>query len=163
MARKIVWEKWRDPLGQDIEENEWPGAFGTLQTDKIIKKARENEISEYDDWDHGDLKDAHEEMTRQNIASQQKVQMMMTPMGMIPLTEHTRAGNVFNFWTAHTNFRIDGEVKETLDQIEGIESLDIYTQYRMRISIGKAFNSMDVRNNITKILKANQNEQKTKS
>lgn len=158
--RKIVWEKWRDPFGEDHEDVEWPGAHGTFTTDKIINSATiHSQVDDYDDDDDddfssSDINEAIHEHQRQQMLSMKKTPMIATPMGLIPMTEHTRAGKLFNFWTAHTNFPITKEIKDIIDNTDGVETLDIFTRYRWRISIGKAFQSPEVKSNLMKALGA---------
>lgn len=78
--------------------------------------------------------------------------VMVTPMGLIPYSENTDASKIFKFWVAHTNFTISTKIVSIIEKIEGIETLDIYTRYRFRISVGKGFNDRDVMAAINKIL-----------
>lgn len=78
----------------------------------------------------------------------EKTNVLLTTMGMIPINEHTDCCKIFNFWIGHTNFPITVRVSDILQKIEGVETLDIFTRYRFRISIGKAFIDREVMNNI---------------
>jgi hypothetical protein len=69
-------------------------------------------------------------------------------MGMIPLHEKTACTKIFKFWIGHTNFNITPNIANIIEQVEGIEILDIFTRYRFRIAVGKAFKDRDVMNNI---------------
>jgi hypothetical protein len=75
---------------------------------------------------------------------------MITPMGVMPVTENTESGKIFNFWTGHTNFDISTNVATIIERCDGVESLDIFTRYRFRISIGKVFKESEVMHNISK-------------
>jgi len=162
IPRQILWEKWRDPFGQDGADSEWPGAHGTFQTDDIIRSAKEashGETSEEEyeaeeeKWQQQDIEDANAEMYRQHsLQNQSTPQMMMTPIGLIPITEHTLAGKIFNFWTGHTSFRMNKTVEDILNNVPGVETLDTYTPYRFRIAVGKAFDSSEVKSWIMKSL-----------
>ena len=55
---------------------------------------------------------------------------------------------ICNFWLAHTNFNITQSISEQIEKVDGVETLDIFTRYRFRIAIGKAFNSSIVMQNI---------------
>lgn len=55
----------------------------------------------------------------------------------------------------HTNFDIDEEVINLIDNTEGVEVLEVYSSYRMRITIGKAFNSKRIRRKIKEKLCGN--------
>lgn len=158
--RKIIWEKWRDPFGEDAEEAEWPGAHGNFTTDKIIKTATvggyydDDDDDEDEDFTKQDIDEAIHEHQRQQIQGMKKTPIIATPMGLIPMTEHTRAGKLFNFWTAHCNFPITHEILNIIDNADGVETLDVFTRYRWRISIGKAFSSVEVKSNLMKLLGA---------
>lgn len=160
--REIAWEKWRDPYGSDSQEAEWPGAWGTCSTDEIVQQALEGSLIDRDDYNDEELEDANEELERQQRSRQKqvKVAIMSTPMGIIPITEHTSAGRIFNFWTAHTNFRITQDIIEAIDNTDGIESFDLFTPYRWRIAIGKAFQSVTVKERLMKNLSAKPIQQK---
>lgn len=157
MKKELIWEKWYDPFGMDHENAEFPGAFGDFTTDKLVKKAK-NHISasgyepEDENITNDDVERAMKEFHRQGIAGEKRYNIMVTPMGLIPLTEHSRASNLFDFWIGHTNFPITKSTIKELDKIPGIESLDVFTTYRFRISIGRAFQSAQVKDRITKTL-----------
>ena len=154
IEKQIGWEKWRDPFGHDSEDAEWPGAFGNFKTDKIIQSATNPDDNDDQEFSSIDIDEAIKEHTRQQSSHQKKVAMIMTPMGVIPMTEHTRAGKLFDFWTAHTNFPITEEIRDIIDETPGVETLDIFTRYRWRISIGKAFKSTKVKEDVMNALGA---------
>lgn len=128
MSNLIIWQKWIDPFGEDdisdIEEAE----------SKYVE-------DEYDSYDNENGK-----KSKPNIAKAMKV--IATPMGIIPLNENTASGKIFNFWVGHTNFDITQAVCRIIEESHGVESLDIFTRYRFRISIGKAFNDSQVMTSI---------------
>lgn len=78
----------------------------------------------------------------------EKTNVLLTSMGIIPYNEHTDCCKIFNFWIGHTNFPISTRVSETLQKIDGVETLDIFTRYRFRVSFGKAFIDREIMNNI---------------
>jgi len=124
----VIWEKWRDPFGSDEE---------IIQN--ILSDNEEEEEVEYEDQ----ISDVSDHQGPQNI------RVMATPMGIIPVTEYTASGKIFNFWTGHTNFDITIRIASIIEKIDGVESLDIFTRYRFRISVGKAFNDSTVMRSIT--------------
>lgn len=77
---------------------------------------------------------------------------LVGPMGVIAMAE---ANSSFNFWIVHTNFKITDDVLSLINfDINGIESLEQITPYRLRISIGSLFNEKDVQNELkTKIIR----------
>jgi hypothetical protein len=64
------------------------------------------------------------------------------PLGIIPLHEDSLPSVLFNFWMGHTNFDITTGptgVKEKIEAVAGVETLDVFTRYRFRLGIGRAF------------------------
>ena len=167
--RRIGWEKWVDPYGTDIHDAEWPGAIGTQDTDLLINARLAGCETPYEVEDyvkeHADLDFAEIHRTRQEQARKANIRMITTPMGIIPLTENSNASKIFNFWVAHTNFRLTQDTCHIIDHTPGVESFCIYTPYRWRISIGKAFDTAEVKvlvaNNLS-ALPANEGEFKPK-
>lgn len=122
---RIIWEKWRDPfLGYDDNE---------IDIDNSISSSIEN------DYYDGDDEDKEVPINKNNF-----IKVIATPMGMIPYNEYTASGKIFNFWIGHTNFNISRPIARAIENTEGIETLDIFTRYRFRIGIGKAFEDRNV-------------------
>lgn len=134
----IVWEKWKDPYGSDdtTEINE--------MISEIIKQNLENDDEDEDENNEGDQKN----IARTVIKG--KIPMMMTPIGLIPYTENTAAGHIFNFWTGHSNFNITKSISDIIEATDGVETLDVFTRYRFRVSFGKAFKDSDIMRTINK-------------
>lgn len=124
MKSLIIWEKWKDPFGADEEET------------------NEQQWPKDDEYDQDNESKIDIKQTR----------VMVTPMGLIPFSENTDASKIFKFWLAHTNFTISPKIVSIIEKIEGVETLDIYTRYRFRISVGKGFNDRDVMSNINSTL-----------
>ena len=82
--------------------------------------------------------------------SKRPMKGVVTQMGVMPITEYSMPSRVFNFWIGHTNFSINKDIHKIIDNIEGVETLDVFTRYRFRIGIGKLFRSIDVRRAIDK-------------
>lgn len=90
-----------------------------------------------------------EQIAEQNI-KKIKCQIISTPLGIIPFNETTSSGDIFNFWTGHTNFALTKRVSTIIEDTPGVETLNIFTKYRFRISIGKAFSDSTVMREINK-------------
>jgi hypothetical protein len=118
----IIWEKWVDPFGQNMDSVEWPG---------------------YDQIDNDDME--NDPISNKKIT---KIHAISTSMGIIPYNEHTDCSKIFNFWIGHTNFNLTSKVVTIIEDIEGVETLDIFTRYRFRVSFGKAFNDREIMNTI---------------
>jgi hypothetical protein len=124
MEPLIVWEKWIDPFGGDIDETKWNDY---------------NEEENYSDiFEHQDIKPQ----------LHKPVKVISTPMGLIPYNEYTASSKIFNFWVGHTNFNISEDIVNILERCDGVEILDIFTRYRFRIGIGKCFTDSDVMSDI---------------
>ena len=76
------------------------------------------------------------------------VQGVMTPYGMLPLTDETLASRKFKFWVGHANFRLTEDYYNVIGPTEGVETLDILTPYRFRIGVGKMFVDRTVMNSV---------------
>jgi len=134
----IIWQKWVDPFGRDDEESK-SEEFSNYTQD----------VSNLEDDDTDDQKEKVNEFIAEKKI-RYGVKVIATPMGIIPVNDNTSSGKIFNFWMGHTNFDITKKVAETIEITEGVESLDIYTRYRFRISIGKAFEDSIVMRTINK-------------
>lgn len=131
----IIWQKWVDPFGRDDpSESE---EFGNFSEENL----EEDEDSE-------EKESAQSFLANHTI--KYGIKVIATPMGVIPVNDNTSSGKLFNFWMGHTNFDITKKVAETIEKTEGVESLDIYTRYRFRISVGKAFEDSIVMREINK-------------
>jgi hypothetical protein len=115
---KIVWQKWADPFGADDIED----------IDQYLKDSEYYEENE-ETSKHDDGKNPLGKY----------VKVIATPMGIIPLNDNTASSKIFNFWTGHTNFDITKQILNTIEETSGVETLDIFTRYRFRISVGKVF------------------------
>lgn len=130
----IVWEKWRDPYGSD-DSSDIQDTIEDLLNKKLQDEDQNIEDSIIDE----------PESNSDNIGFvKHKMPMMITPVGLIPLTENTAPGKIFNFWTGHSNFNITHKISDIIENTEGVETLDIFTRYRFRISVGKAFKDSEV-------------------
>ena len=133
----IKWERWIDPYGDNI--------------DVLNPIDEEQDIENYNNCkyeDDGDKKE--EEDFQQGFITKKPYKLAVTQVGVIPFYEHSLPSRIFKFWVGHTNFNISPKVAKVIEDTEGVEVLDIFTRYRMRIAIGKSFNSREVRQKIQK-------------
>jgi hypothetical protein len=135
MNKKIIqWEKWRDPFGIEDSETDYLGI---------------EEEATYIDEDSESIESGYKAGSFPSSAINGPVKIISTPMGLIPI-DSNMTNKLFNFWTGHTNFDITKKIKETIESTEGVETLEIYTRYRFRVGVGKAFNDSDVMRSINK-------------
>jgi hypothetical protein len=128
---KIIWQKWIDPFGRDEESFDFDPYVGDYENEEEIEDSDEDE-----------------ELKIQK--NPQAIKAIATPMGIIPFNDNTASGKIFNFWMGHTNFDISKNIANIIEKIEGVETLDVFTRYRFRIAIGKAFDDSQIMRNINK-------------
>lgn len=121
----IYWEKTHNPL------ETLPSTGMLLPPSQELAQELEEKYSDFgEDADDLLLNDSH-----------QDVKCIMTPLGVIPMNEHTDPFIQFNFWTGHTTFGITHGLLREIAEVPGVEVVDIAscTRYRFRVGIGKAF------------------------
>jgi hypothetical protein len=80
--------------------------------------------------------------------------ILLTSQGLVPMTEGNDPEKVHNFWIINTNFPITYPMVNIMQFTPGIESMDLYSQYRLRVGIGKLFDSFNVRQEFNKRVKS---------
>lgn len=126
MTKKIIWEKWRDPFGLDDAETDF------IPTDN----------SEESYSDETEAQGEHHPFLPSTING--PIKMVSTPMGIIALDGNMNSSKIFNFWTGHANFDITKDIRDVIKGTDGVETLDVYTRYRFRVGVGKAFSDSEV-------------------
>ena len=101
--------------------------------------------AQYEDEDEG-YKDSYEQ--RDFKLNKPSGPVLVGNLGVILLNESNDASKIFNFWMAHCNFELTNALVRKIESVPGVESLDIFTRYRFRFSIGKAFDEIEVKSNI---------------
>jgi len=137
----ILWQKWINPYELPIDDGQ---QLSDLSQEQLDDSAHWDSYAE--DFDE----EKNEEENPLSI--QHSTKAIFTPMGMIPLHEKTACTKIFKFWIGHTNFNITKKIVSTIEKIDGVEILDIFTRYRFRIAIGKAFKDRNVMQNIQKAI-----------
>ncbi len=126
-SKQIIWQKWADPFGNDLQDDMGFDPY----------------VGDYDTEDVDDPND-EEQNNSPYVKKAEPIKVIATPMGIIPMNDNTMSGKIFNFWIGHTNFNITGKIADTIEKTEGVETLDIFTRYRFRIAIGKAFDDSTI-------------------
>ena len=67
------------------------------------------------------------------------IKSILTPFGILPLTERSLASRHFKLWVGHSNFKLTQDICFLIQQTGGVEAFDVLTPYRFRIAIGKLF------------------------
>lgn len=117
----VYWEKWIDAFEEEEDLDEEINNVEELFTNE------ENLLEQ-----------------EQLLKSTSHIRSIITPFGILPLTEETKASNRFKLWVGHSNFKLTEDFYKVIGQQPGIEALDILTPYRFRIAVGKMFIDRDV-------------------
>jgi len=125
---KIGWQKYEDVL-----ENQMSSPL----TRSILEQA----IMAHENLDQDDHKDDG------NSFDNEEPQQPVVPMFAISDDMLNDLAIVSNFdcWVGHTNFNITPSILKTLNSVEGIEVLKLFSRYRFFVGVGRMFNFKDVR------------------
>jgi len=118
--RELAWEKWEDDL---VEE-------------------RTKEATKSDPFD-GEEEYSMEELDR--VLFQEMPKVVATPMGIYGIYDRNKPSSQYDCWLGHTNFDISSTIKNSIEQVAGVEVLKILTRYRFFVGIAKMFDFKDVR------------------
>ena len=144
VKNNIFWEFWLDPFDnmdkfhveEETEDDELDNLYGGKYEE--IGYNEENSIIDT------------------SLITKKPYRIAITQVGAIPFYENTLPSKIFKFWVGHTNFNISQKVAKAIEKTEGVETLDVFTRYRFRIGVGKAFDSREVRkeinNNVLEII-----------
>ena len=120
------------PTGYDVYWEKWIDAFEEEEAEMIEEM---KEVEDFEDY---------EEALDQDMIKHSHIRTIITPFGVLPITEKTRASNYFKLWVGHSNFKLTEDFYKVIGDSAGVEALDILTPYRFRIAIGKMFVDSDV-------------------
>ena len=141
------------PSGYDVYWEKWIDAYSPEETEVVLLD--EESLEE----DHGI---SFEEELGVEFKKFKNIQTIFTPFGVLPLTEQSLASSYFKFWVGHTNFKITPKFHHIMSNVEGVESIDVFTPYRFRIGIAKLFKDRtvmsQVRKNMVDYIQESQND-----
>ena len=115
----VYWEKWIDAFEEDPE----------AQLEDHEEEALEGGFFDEESF-------SEEEAFKESISH---IQSIITPFGIMPITEQNRASTYFKLWVGHCNFKLTEDFYKIIGREGGVEALDILTPYRFRIAVGKIF------------------------
>ncbi len=136
----IVWEKWSDPFGQEMDDAKWTDYDNQISNNFVDPME--------DEYDEEEIEEDEQQII-EPPSMPKGIRVIASPMGLIPYNELTAPCKIFNFWVGHTNFNISPKVAKIIEESDGVEILDIFTRYRFRIAIGKCFTDADTMKNIS--------------
>jgi hypothetical protein len=126
----IKWEPWIDPLAIDETDDFEPNDDNDSNDDEP-KKYKDS---------YQKVEDMLKMSLKKKISSNTNTgPILVGPMGVVPLNEHNIPSKVYCFWMGHANFDITRDVLQKIENTPGVEALDVFTRYRFRVAIGKAF------------------------
>jgi hypothetical protein len=131
---EVYWEKWVDVYQSEIDE-----------IDQALEEFEDLQGLEYDI-------DPETMEKLEAMSNMPSIKTIMTPFGMMPLTEQSLASSHFKFWVGHTNFKLLNAHRKTIGSVAGIETMDILTPYRFRIAVAKLFVDREVMSKVRKSL-----------
>jgi|MDTC01.3.fsa_nt_gb hypothetical protein len=132
----ILWQKWTNPYESPHEE-------GSLLED-LQEKDLEDNWDTYQDTPEETAEEYEQSEESSEIVYRKNTKAIITPMGIIPMDESTACTKIFKFWIGHTNFNISEKINNLIENVNGVEILDVFTRYRFRIAIGQAFKDREV-------------------
>lgn len=150
------------PEGNDVYWEPWIDAYDNDEINSA-KMLYEQQFQEYLE----DMLEGKEEFVEEDEAQppqeqvdlgdelsmfEKPIKTIITPFGVLPLTETSLASTHFKFWVGHTNFKILDSYIELIEACPGVETIDVLTPYRFRIAIGKLFRDRDVMHAVKKAL-----------
>ena len=125
--KEIAWEKWEDDIVQE-----------RIREDSKTESVEEDSLEE-------SFLEAMENMPIQEIPK-----VVSTAVGIFEIYDRNKPSNQYYCWLGHTNFNISQEVKNCIENIEGVEVLKVLTRYRFFVGIAKMFDFKKVRVEIEK-------------
>lgn len=135
MKNKVIWHRWQDPLAPMVRGKRAKG---------WVPSQNEFNPDLHDALDSFGV-DQSVNLPKRSAKSGQIGPCVIGPMGIVPIAEDNLPSSLFNFWMGDTNFHLTKRYKLRLERVAGVESLDIFTPYRFRIAIGRAFDEKTVK------------------
>lgn len=118
---KIAWQKYEDYLEKQMS-SPMIDIISHIISEQTRKQTDENQ-----EHSEGEYEEAYEE--------EMPAVVPISPQ----LIEEISILSSYECWIGHTNFDITQDIKNTLDEIEGVEMLRILSRYRFFIGLGKLF------------------------
>lgn len=140
MKNKIGWQKYEDVVEQNLSS-------------PILEIISNNIMSATKNISEDHYEEEYEEELVQNDLGLENSIIPLSPQ----LLEEISMLSNFDCWMGHTNFDITPKIRETLDNVEGVELLKICSRYRFFIGIGRMFDFKEVRKRIENVLITKEN------
>lgn len=135
--RKIVWRKWQDPMLPLVSKNKLAETHYEEEDDD------DPEFQAYKD-EFGCREDV-ETIDNNRILKHALGPAIISNNGIVPFLESNIPSALFNFWSLDANFTLSKDVVEAICAVPGVETVDVFTRYRLRLAIGRSFKEKDVK------------------
>lgn len=111
---------------------------------KIVWEQWKDPFENDNDFDDEEFDD-----TQQMLPQMKHQKFLQTPIGSLPVATDSMAENI-DFWIMHSNVGITKNMLQIINAIPGVETVEVFTKYRLRIGFTKSglFNNSDVKYNI---------------
>ena len=129
-SQKIGWQKYEDVLESQINNS----LAEQLYENVLRNMEKYQEVEDLDienDYNYSHADDTTQEFTQVTLDKEFSKEILM-------------ATN-YECWMGHCNFNITPQIKNSLDDIDGVEILKVCTRYRFFVGIGRMFDFADVR------------------
>jgi hypothetical protein len=134
-VREIIWRPWQDPVAPLVNgKPEPPYIADEDDDDPDFHRGRESWLGE---------DESLPAVLRPRSGGLGPG--IVTPMGIVPVHESNLPSRLFNFWVGDANFDLTRKVVREIAKVPGVECLDVFSRYRFRIAVGRAFKDRDVR------------------
>jgi hypothetical protein len=144
MIKQIAWSKWIDPLGRNRNEFEY------IPEAELDPEEFDNNLEEMYESGDGDSDSDGDGDGDNNVNS--PLPVILTPLGILPIKPFNDATKMFNFWMGETNFNLGKNRRAIINNVPGVEILDVFTRYKFRIAVGNLFKFQEVRQSIEEAL-----------
>lgn len=84
-------------------------------------------------------KDLDDDEDDEDSLKESSTKALVSDMGILPLTNETLLSEKYNLWMVYVNFDLTTDLVDMIEEVPGVETLDIYSRYRMRVGFGKLF------------------------
>lgn len=133
MSKKIGWQKYEDMIKKQMSS---PFASLMMSVNMNLEGAMEDEEIDY-----------QEEL--EHSLNNQEVLAIPVPQNFY---EQISLITNYDCWIGHTNFNLTPSIKNSFEEVKGVEVLKICSRYRFFVGVGQMFNFKDVRKNIEEII-----------
>jgi ATP-dependent protease ClpP protease subunit len=120
------------PTGLDIYWEPWVDAYNNDDTEDLHSQLSSEDEDDDLSFEFGDSD--VKEFSR-------PIKTIMTPFGILPLTEQSLASNHFKFWVGHCNFKLKNRHYKIIDGCEGV-AINMSLKNRDRVSKGYIVDEM---------------------